>query len=317
VKQEQQGIVRQLYTRIKNKLSRYRKETVTMMIVPHNQKGVKNYHFSYLSLLIVLFLLFSFFTFSLITVGRYTYYVVHEKIYIAKHDKYMQEMGNLINNSGKLIDAQQSFDHTLNRLLNVSGLKSAINLNVGTGGPLENIDSLIHENKIDQSQKKDLEEIQEINGLKEMSENAQQVKNKIQKLSKKIQSFEVVMKFIPSLWPLLGDGEIQNSKNGVMNISTLPYTPVVATAEGKVAGIIFTSKGVKLTLIHKYQFVSMYNGLFSITNNLKKNSLVHKGQVIGYVAKNKGQSILSYGLFVGNEKGLYPLDPSEFSYLGR
>lgn len=299
------------------KIKSYRKETVTVMIVPHNQKGVKNYNISFFRLIICLFLILSFFSFSLITVSRYIYYLSREKIYFAAHNKYMKQMGDLINNSGKLINAQENFNRTLNHLLSISGLKSAISLNTGLGGPLTNIQDLMNNHQIAKEDQPILEDVQEINGLKSMSDNAQQDKLKIQKLAKKMKSFEVVMRYIPSLWPLDGNGKIEKTQNGVMEVNTLPYTRVIATAEGKIAGIIFTSLGFKITIIHKYQFVTMYNGLFEVSKNLKKNETVHKGDVIGYVANNKGKSILKYGLFIGNEKGLYPLDPTQFSFLGR
>lgn len=299
------------------------KEKFTIMVVPHNQKGVKNLNLPKWIILSVLIAFIGILSFSLVTITKYVYLSIRQGQYLSQNDKMIKELENLIYNSDNLINVQKSFSVSLNTLLKTAGLSEEVvyNENSALGGPfMENQNPAeVDTDNNNSSNDYIFAQIEEIKDLAKMENEIITIDKKINKLAKKLKYFEEITRFIPSIWPILGDGDIlnKNENQTKMVISTLPFTPVIATANGKVSGIQFDGSKITVTIRHRYQFISVYSNLYQIDEKIKTDSNIQKGQIIGYVSKNNGKSYLEYSIFIGNKNGLYPVNPHDFTYLGR
>lgn len=306
------------------KLKMLIREKFTVMVVPHSQRGVKNLNLSRWIIFSVIIVLISITSLSVVVITKYVYLSVKQKRYIADNEAMIKELEGLIYNSDNLIHVQKNFSTSLNSLLKTAGLSEEIFFNeVGIGGPLVNPAS-VEESQNLQSKEGFLPEqeyifsqIEEIKDLSKIETEMSLVNKKIAKLSNKLKYFEKVTRFIPSIWPILGDGEITKSNASTMVINTLPFTPVVATANGKITAIAFEENNIRITIAHKYQFLSVYSNLYLLDDKIKEGDTVKKGDILGYVAKNLGNAQLKYSMYIGNKNGLFPVNPVNFTHLGR
>jgi hypothetical protein len=234
----------------------------------------------------------------------------------------IKELERLIYNSDDLIHVQKNFSVSLNSLLKTAGLSDEVFFNeTGMGGPLvenKNTSGITGDVNVESNYQDYLfSQVEEIKDLAKMEKEIGVINEKIQKLSRKLRYFEKVTRYIPSIWPILGDGKIVSSDDSTMVISTLPFTPVVATANGKISKISFDNNQIKINLSHKYQFISVYSNLYVLEDGVEEGKVVGKGDILGYVAKTSGKSFFEYSLYIGNQNGIYPLNPLKFSHLGR
>lgn len=301
------------------------REKFTVMVVPHSQRGVKNVNLSRWAIFAFATALLAVVSLSMVVITKYIYLTVKQKEYISENESMVKELENLIYNSDSLIHVQKNFSVSLNSLLKTAGLSEEIFFNeTGIGGPLVDPSTVeVSGRQGDASENlssgKDyiFSQIEEIKDLSKMETEMSAINKKIVKLSNKLKYFEKVTRYIPSIWPILGDGEVVSSTDSTMVISTLPFTPVVATANGKITSVSFEQNKIRVTISHKYQFLSMYSNLYLLEDEIKEGMMVKKGQILGYVAKNSGQAQLEYSMYIGNKNGLYPVNPMDFSHLGR
>ncbi|MDX1959544.1 MAG: M23 family metallopeptidase [Leptospiraceae bacterium] len=153
----------------------------------------------------------------------------------------------------------------------------------------------------------------DLHNLKLMNQQTREMIKTIKEKSKTIQS-------TPSLWPTKGyilfpygkylspltGTEIQN--NGV-DIGAYPGSEVVATASGIAYEIGFSEiTGYYIKISHKYGWKTIYSNLERV--QIKKNQLVSRGDIIGYVSKSVNFPVyhLHYEVHVGTS----PLNPNSF-----
>ncbi len=298
------------------------REKLTIMVVPHSQKEIKNIHLPKWAIILGILFLIGTISFSVVTITKYAYLTIKQKEYASENEKMIKELENLIYNSDNLINVQKTFSLSLNKLLETAGLSREIFFKeTGLGGPLVNANHPgIDKKDLEMNSKEILEigEVKEVEHLAKMEKEIDVINKKIVKLSKKLRHFEKVTRFIPSIWPILGDGQIMDSSNASqLIISTLPYTPVIATANGKISRIVMNNNKVTISIAHRFQFNSIYSNLYTIEDSVSEGKVVKKGQIIGYVAKNSGKSLFEYKILIGNKSGYYPVNPLNFTYLGR
>ena len=289
------------------------KKTYALMIVPHNQKSVKNYKITSKTLYLVFSLLVFITIFSLMSISRYVYLSFKERSVKSENEKMIKKIETLVYNSNKIIKSQKNFSDVFNNLLSTMGLSEQIFYSESNsiGGPF------ITPNPEELKEDKIFKEIEEIKDLKSIENKINIVDKAIKKVVNKIKTYEKITKYIPSIWPLIGDGEIVKNQDGVLIIETEPYTPVIATAKGRVVRIEVNNNLLKITLKHNYNFISIYSNIYDIPEEIKENVVVEKGDIIGYTGKNIGRNYLKYGIYVGNENGIMPVNAEKFSYLGR
>lgn len=299
------------------------REKFTIMVVPHNQKGVKNLNVPSWMILGVLIFFIGVLTFSTITITKYVIFTVKQKEYMSDNEKMIKELENLIYNSDNLINVQKAFSLSLNRLIKTAGLSDEIFFNetAGLGGPLMDLKEASREvanaDTVNLTNEYLFSQIEEIKELSKMEKEMGHINKKINKLSEKLKYFEKVTRYIPSIWPLLGEGEIMESTESKLVISTLPFTPVVATANGKISSVSIDNNKTTIHVSHQYQFISVYSNLYGLEEGVKEGLPVKKGQILGYVAKENGKTLFEYGIFIGNKNGIYPVNPFNFTFLGR
>ena len=297
-------------------------EKLTIMVVPHSQKEIRNIHLpKYLIYLTVVFLI-GVLSFSLVTITKYVFLSIKQKEYAVENEKMIKELENLIYNSDNLINVQRTFSLSLNSLLETAGLSKEIFFNeTGIGGPLvDSTNPALQETLADENGLNGehiFSQIEEVKDLAKMEKEISVINKKINKLSKKLKYFEKITRYIPSMWPIMGDGDIIEATPSKMVVETLPFTPVVSTANGKITRISFVGDTIKMEIAHRYQFISTYSNLYNLEESIQEGVVVRKGQVLGYVAKNSGKTLFEYGIFIGNKNGRFPVNPLNFTYLGR
>lgn len=325
----EERLFKRIFNKIKgNLMSRKKKkksnEKFTIMIVPHNQKQVKNLHLPQWLIAASILVVLAIVSFSVVTITKYFYLSFKEKEYVTQNEKMISELESLIYNSDNLIKVQKNFSVSLNNLLKTAGLSNEISFKMGKGGALHKLDiknaQKGEESDVFGASNSSLfSQVEEIKDLSKMEQEIGQINERIGKLSKKLKHFESVTRYIPSIWPLLGDGKIISQNNATMTISTLPFTPVIATANGKITSVRFDpeQKKISITILHKFQFLSVYSNLYNLEGNIKEGKTIKKGQIIGYVAKRSGKTAFDYSIYIGNKNGLFPVNPLHFTYLGR
>ncbi|HCL56489.1 MAG TPA: hypothetical protein DHW82_05710 [Spirochaetia bacterium] len=296
------------------------KERFTIMIVPHNQKGVKNLNLPKWLIITLLLSFIALFSFSAVTITKYAYLSIKQRNYMSENEDMIKELESLIYNSDNLINVQKTFGISLNNLLKTAGLSEEVLFNdaVGIGGPL--IDIQQNTNKpLNEENPEDMifSQIEEIKELAKMESEISVIDKKVEKLTKKLKYFEEITRYIPSIWPILGDGNIESATSSKMIITTLPFTPIVAAADGRITSVSYNNEKITITIGHKYQFISVYSNIYSLDENIKEGSAVKKGQIIGFVSKNSGKTFLEYSIFIGNSNGIHSVNPVDFTYLGR
>ncbi|HOJ49571.1 MAG TPA: M23 family metallopeptidase [Spirochaetota bacterium] len=290
------------------------KKNYALMIVPHNQKSIKNYKVSS-KLIYIIFSVFIFtMLFSIMSISRYIYLTFREKSIKSENEEMIKKIENLVYNSNKIIKSQKNFSEVFNSLLANMGLSDQIFYSESNslGGPFVELNN--------ESEKKDEEifkEIEEIKDLKMIENKINSIDKAIKKVVNRVKNYEKITRYIPSIWPLIGEGEIVSKGNGTIKIESIPYTPVIATAKGRVVKIDIENNLLKIVLKHNYNFITTYSNIYNIPEEIKEGYIVEKGDIIGYTGKNRGEGCLEYGIYIGNENGINPVDPESFSYLGR
>lgn len=296
--------------RIKNKIIEYiiqkKKERLTLMFIPHNEKSIRHYHISNLNLSIILL------SISLV--------VVISSILVINHNSTVQEVDKLkvshkdAKKQFKKIRSEisvihESFDEVRKNLVNLYQLlkgEKAKNLFAKGGGDsisLSSSEERIGEEKIPV----------EIYMLNRILEDIKIADKPLEEIKNYIQKRKKIIKNTPTLWPVKGFiinpfGYMRNSQtlkiesNYGIDIAAFPGNPVIATAPGKVISIkkdLQWNWSVKIK--HKYGYYTVYKGLERVTVPIGEE--LAKGENLGYIGYSKDsiENVLHYEIHVGVE----------------
>lgn len=299
---------------IKNKIIEYirkkKKERLTLMFIPHNEKSIRHYHISNLNLSIILISISILIIISAVLVVNHNSTVQEvDKLKVSHKDA--KKQFKKIRSEISLI--HQSFDGVRENLVNLYALiKGEKAKALFAKGGKENISFENIENKSikDVGDEKIPVEIYMLNRILEDIKIADkplsEIKDYIQKRKK-------IFKNTPTLWPVKGYilnpyGYVRNAQtlkiersNGI-DIASFPGNPVVATAPGKVISIkkdLQWNWTVKIK--HKYRYYTVYKGLERVTVPIGEE--LAKGENLGYIGYSKDsiENILHYEIHVGVE----------------
>ncbi len=300
--------VKLFFLQSKDRIIKKRKEFLTVMIIPHNEK--QSYKVSITYKTITLFFLgvsLLLATSAVIVLGHSGRVHEMEELEISSSDFQKQSL-RLKSEMNLLHDMSSYYYQKISRLyIKLGGDPSRIANSDKSKLPIGVFDT-----------KSDI--IPETYTLKSDIYNLQKSAELTKEIIKTIKQRKSIIKNTPSLWPTRGYilypfGKYFSSITGreVINtgidIGTFPGTEVVATAPGEVYETGYTeSTGYYLKIVHKYGWRTIYSNLERL--QIKKGELVSKGDVLGYVGKTSGSSIfhLHYEVHVGTN----PLNPYSF-----
>jgi len=284
------------------------RQRFTVMFIPHSEKKIFNFHISVFALLflffLIIFIILSFF-------GLVTHFTTADKKITSMEnslDLTETDLNKLKEEISKVGLTWKDFRYTMNELLEVLGTEEASgNFEQGQGGDYTSFFSF------DSVDENSLIEINELRSLRLELEGAISPMGDLTNL---LESKKEFLTDIPTLWPILGKGNLtayfgveQNPFSNTfrlhrgIDIAWSYNTPIVATANGKVQSIDYqpSGLGIVIKIGHKYGFATRYGHLNKPA--VVKGQNVIRGQIIGYMG-NTGLSTgphLHYEVWMGTQ----------------
>lgn len=305
---EELGNVKKFFSLSKNRILGKRKEFLTVMIIPHNEKSSYKISITYKTItLFILAVSIVLASCAIIVLGYSGKVHEMDELEISSSDFQKQSL-KLKSEMNLLHDMSTYYYQKISKLyLKLGGDPSRISAGDKAKLPLGVFDT-----------KSDI--IPETYTLKSDIYNLQKSAELTKEIIKTIKQRKSIIKNTPSLWPTRGYilfpfGKYFSSitgrevNNTGIDIGTFPGTEVVATAPGEVYETGYTeSTGYYLKIVHKYGWRTIYSNLERL--QIKKGEIVSKGDVLGYVGKTSASSIfhLHYEVHVGTN----PLNPYSF-----
>ena len=310
-------------------IKRKRKEKLTVMLVTYNKNKIKSWNISGL-----VFVALS--TFCVVFVLFITVAIVDYSSRIQKLDKLKVYQKDIKVQMSKVKDQihllAKEHNSMINNIKNVYSLTTSskkkkrngdnnIILESNASVPLGKISPKLYRPEKESS----LEAISnEIFIVYKILHDIKLLENPLNSIGDSIKRKSNIYQHNPMSLPVSGKiinpfGYIRNSitleyqYNKGVDILVSPYTPVIATAFGKIYSIRKDKHWrLEVRIRHKYGFTTIYKGLASV--NVKEGGKVKRGKIIGWTGSSAYslQSILHYRILVGNSFQ-DPLDYVDFS----
>jgi murein DD-endopeptidase MepM/ murein hydrolase activator NlpD len=283
----------------------------TIVLVPHSEKRVYNFHVSLLSLCCVLLILTG-------IVGAFFWYgasYTGTRGALAAKDSRLKDtqasLDQLRDEIARLLRQTRGFQATLSNTLTELGVNTpaANSLNPAASGDLSAFFD------IRETAEGSLKEVNDIRNLTEYFSSAQEPVKEIGTL---FASQSALLTEIPNIWPIKGGighismyfGQNENPFTGQyyihrgVDLSTYRSgDPIVATADGQIVAIDYDAGGFGNYVIikHKHGFYTRYGHMLSF--RVTKGQRVQQGEVIGYIG-NTGLSTgphVHYEVHIGSD----------------
>lgn len=291
---------------------------LTIMIVPHSQKGTFNFQtnvFSLLTTFVVIVSLVSFFIyFSIATTSQ------AKKLQMLKEEtlKTQANLESLKTETNNLIKNAQNFQNTLSNTLTSLGFKSLVE-----SDEEEKLGDLMNVFNFHESGEAF---IKEANDLRLFSEYLNASVRPVEEMGKMLDLQATFFSDIPSLNPIkissviphvsMTFGQNRHPITGQwyvhtgIDLSTYRQgDPIIATANGQVVAVEYdTGWGNYIIVKHKHGFYTRYAHLQS--HRVSRGDYVHQGDIIGYLG-NTGISTgphVHYEIHIGSDV----VDPSKY-----
>ncbi|MCS6983520.1 MAG: M23 family metallopeptidase [Leptospiraceae bacterium] len=294
-------------------LKRKREERLTIMFIPHNERSIRNFHISNLSLTIILGVVGFLLVVSSVLVILHNSTVQEvDKMKISQKDAQIQfakireeirAMGNTFQEFRDIISSLYSYAKGKEEasLFAAGGWEGGDKLAEGADIPLEVflLERIAHDLGISLDKLKDVRDF----------------------LNKR----EKIIRNTPTLWPVKGyilnpfgyirhAAKLYVTQNRGVDIASHPGAKVVATAPGVVVSITRDSRFLYTVRIrHNYGYETVYHGLDRVT--VRTEEKLTKGELIGYLGLSPDslEAVLHYEIHIGVE----PVDPMPYlSFLG-
>ncbi len=282
-----------------------KEERLTIMFIPHNEKSIRNYHISNLSLTII--------------IGAMTLIIIVSSVLIINHSSTVQEVGKLKISQkdakiqfGKIReeikDITQSYGEireSLSQLYALAQGRKNDNSLFGQGGVAVPLDELNEDRASAESIPLEIFMLNRILNDMDISEKP------LVHIEKFINKRKKIIKNTPTLWPVQGNivnpfGFVRSAHkfqvyfNSGIDIAAYPGARVAATAPGVVMDIgTDVTWGRYIRIRHNYGYVTVYKGLSRARIGI--NDKVNKGEVIGYMGHpvDSLESLLHYEIHIG------------------
>jgi murein DD-endopeptidase MepM/ murein hydrolase activator NlpD len=281
----------------------------TIVLVPHSEKKVYNFHISFFSLCTVILILAG-------IVGAFFWYGA----------SYSGTRGALATKDSRLKNTQASLDQLrdeISQLLRqtrsfqatLSGTLSSLGVDVPASAASSAVSG-------DLSSFFDIREtaegtLQEVDDIRSLTEYLASVVEPVKEIGTLLASQSALLTEIPNIWPIKGGighismyfGQNENPFTGQyyihkgIDLSTYRQgDPIVATADGQVVTMEYSPDfGNFIIIKHKHGFYTRYAHMLSF--RVTKGQRVQQGEVIGYIG-NTGLSTgphLHYEVHIGSD----------------
>ena len=301
-----------LFSRIA-KLGRMR---FTIMLIPHSERKVVNFHVNMVTILFVGFLIVAvvggFFYFSTMYTGSAR--LISEKSEALEQSEASLE--SVLDELAEVVKVAETFDQTLAQTLqdlDMGSLEEGENQLAGSG----DLASFLDVRSVERN------ELRELQQLRSMASNLRSSVEPLQNIREVLNSQQDLLADIPNSWPLIaGRGRVTMEFGPNLHPVTAQWylhkgfdiagsvgVPVVASANGKVVELGFDpGYGMYVWLRHKYGFRTRYSHLQNIS--VSEGEEVVQGSVLGTLG-NTGISTgphLDFQIWLGTDV----VDPAAF-----
>lgn len=288
-------------------IQRKKKEQITVMLIPHNEKKIRSVHLSNLTLGIV--------------IGIVSIIVIVSSILIIRHNGTVREVDKLIVSQE---DAKIQFDKIKGEIQQITSLYSSLRQKLDTLQKLTSNNSSrqefnfgigggIDENyqEADSSSAEELpSEIYLMSRITNDMSSSEEIIHSIQGYLKKRSK---VISTTPTLWPVIGSiinpfGLVRNSHdmkvqyNKGIDIATIAGSPVISTAPGVIISVRKDHHWQYIVRIrHSFGYETVYKGMQKVS--VKPDEKVSKGSPIGFAGTlpSLADSMIHYQIYIGSE----------------
>lgn len=270
------------------------------MVIPHNEKSIKNIRLSNLSLSLLLF-------FASLTLVLSSFFLIKHSI----HSKELERLNKFYSINQKKMEIFNKYLDKLNHQTaklpeNMEYLSDFhTKKSFGVGG------KEIDYEELDSDLKKSFDKNStpySTSPLNIASNNAKYINNSYLASKKMVRFFQKridFMQLIPSLWPIHNKkGAVIGDDDNKMKIALIGGEEVIATGLGKVEKIDLTLNGLTVKIHHGYGIFSEYSGLEQV--QVKEDDRVSRSTVIGIAS-----SLLTYRVKISSKY----LDPKLFAII--
>lgn len=285
-----------------------KEERLTIMFIPHNERSIKNYHISNLTLTIIVGTLSLMVIISSILIINHTSTVQEvDKLKISQKDAKIQ-FAKIRQEIKEITGSYSEIRESLSQLYGLAQGKKNDNSLFGQGGVEMPAHELEEESSADHNAESIPIEIFMLNRILNDMEISEKPLIHIEKFIKKR---EKIIKNTPTLWPVQGYivnpfGFVRSAHkfqvyfNNGIDIAANPGAEVSASAPGVVMDIGYHAKWHNYVRVrHNYGYVTIYKGLERVSVSI--NDKVTKGDVVGYMGHpaDSLEPILHYEIHIG------------------
>jgi murein DD-endopeptidase MepM/ murein hydrolase activator NlpD len=283
----------------------------TIVLVPHSEKKVYNFHISFLS----------FFTVILVLVGIVGAFFWYGASYSGTRGALAAKDNRLKNTQASLDELRDEISQLLRQTkgfqATLSGTLSALGVEAPSAA------SSAASNSGDLSSFLDIREtsegtLREVDDIRSLTEYLASAVEPVKEIGTLLASQSTLLTEIPNIWPIRGGighismyfGQNENPFTGQyyihkgIDLSTYRQgDPIIATADGQVVTMDYDHSGFGNYIIikHKHGFYTRYGHMLSF--RVTKGQRVQQGEVIGYIG-NTGLSTgphLHYEVHIGSD----------------
>ncbi len=307
------------HAQFKATIKRKKEERLTLMFIPHNERSIRNYHISNLTLTIIL----SIVSFLLVVSS---FLVIMHNSTVQEVDKMKVSQKDAQLQFAKIREEIKSIGETFAEVRDMisslygyaKGKDEAVAVFAAGGVDLKAMTTQFDAESAD---KKDADAIPlEVFLLERIADDMHISQEKLSDVQDFLKKREKIIRNTPTLWPVRGyiinpygfvrgADRLNAAYNRGVDIASHPGAVVNATAPGIVVSVQKDSRFMYTVRIrHNYGYETVYQGLERVT--VATDEKISKGESIGYIGHSNDilEAILHYEIHIGVE----PVDPMPY-----
>ncbi len=298
---------------------RKEKERITIMLIPHSEKKIINFHVPIYSITLIISAVLIIITITSIAIINHASTIKDVSRLRMLESNSTIQIARYKDEIKKLCDDSQAFNTEVKNLYELINKKDADSLWAKGGVPNPNPIDLEVGNYWPSPSDEEL-------NIKDAKQKLKITKETLAKIKDFLEKRKRIIENTPSIWPTQGyiihtacnTGNKSNERTGI-EIAAFPGAEIKATAYGDVENVEWDpALGLKITISHKYGFTTLYSHcskvIVKIPEKLPNGKIVKqkvsKGETIGYVGRTgkADRHICYYQVKIGTE----PIDPMKY-----